>query len=524
MVTEMSIGCAVFAAARALASWVGSGRAVTAGGALKPALVPEAARTIGVGCPAKVRRLSDVPEAHRAWVTALAAGLVTISGTRAVQDKNVAEPDITAWYAALGQVVAAQVTDPCDVDPRICCLVTLVVLTDEEPPLGAALRTAVENEMRVRRGWDWRAAGLIERHPVDQVVGILRDFGALDARLAVTALGEYARRELQRDLPSPITPELTAAEVLKRLATAPEEDADELLWRWRIPDDPRSTSLVDRLPELLWAAGEASPAGRVSVIEAVAARGENSEPLWQAVRDHPVLGPHARQLLGKADSVQDRRWLTIDFALAALERYSAKDAWYVLKDMMSGDLHADVRDSGHPEAARLLKALPTASLRIPVYQLKISLFGGLWRRVLVPENYSLGALHRVIQALFSWSGDHLHLFEHGKRRYTDPFYPLENCGDEELCRLNRALPAPRTKLTYTYDLGDCWRHEIVLEKILDPELDVPICVDGHGDNPIEDYNPDYPEEPVPFDRNAVNRTLAECLTGQTVMRDRDDDR
>ncbi len=123
MVTEMSIGCAVFAAARALASWVGSGRAVTADGALKPALVPEAAEAIGVGCPAKVRRLSDVPEAHRAWLTALAAGLITISGTRAAQDKNVAEPDITVWYAALERVVGAQVTDPCATSSpaRRCC-------------------------------------------------------------------------------------------------------------------------------------------------------------------------------------------------------------------------------------------------------------------------------------------------------------------------------------------------------------------------------------------------------------------
>ncbi|MEU8178932.1 plasmid pRiA4b ORF-3 family protein [Microbispora hainanensis] len=524
MVTEMPIDCAVFVAARALASWVGSGRAVTAGGALKPALVPEAAGTIGVGCPAKVRRLSDVPEAHRAWVTALAAGLVTISGTRAVQDKNAAAPDITAWYAALEQVVAAQVIDPCEIDPRICCQVTLAVLTSEEPPLGAALLGAVENEMRMRRDWDWRAAGLTERHPVDQVVGILRDFGALDARLAVTTLGEYARRELQRRLPLPITPELTAAEVLRRLATAPEEDADELLWRWRIPDDPRSTGLVDRLPELLRAAGEASPAGRVSVIEVVAARGENSTHLWQAVRDHPVLGPHARWLLGESDSVRTRRWLAVDLALAALERYDTRDAWYVLKDMMSGDLHADVRDSGHPEAARLLKALPAAPPQIPVYQLKISLYGGLWRRVLVPENYSLGALHRMIQVLFGWDDDHLHLFEHGKRRYTDSCYPLEQCADEELFRLNRALPSLRSTLSYTYDLGDCRRHEIVLEKILDQEIDVPLCVDGRGDNPIEDYNPDYPEDPVPFDRDAVNRTLAERLTCETLISDRDDDR
>jgi hypothetical protein len=33
------------------------------------------------------------------------------------------------------------------------------------------------------------------------------------------------------------------------------------------------------------------------------------------------------------------------------------------------------------------------------------------------------------------------------------------------------------------------------------------CTAGHGDNPPEDYNPEFPEDPVPFDREAINKTL-----------------
>ncbi|MDP4501974.1 hypothetical protein Q9G87_08385 [Nonomuraea sp. G32] len=110
---------------------------------------------------------------------------------------------------------------------------------------------------------------------------------------------------------------------------------------------------------------------------------------------------------------------------------------------------------------------------------------GVWRRVLIPENYSLGDLHQIIRRLFGWSDHHLHVFRVGKRRFSDPFRPLEECRDEEVCGLNQVLPAPRSVLRYTYDLGD-----------------------GRGDNPIEDYSPEYPEEPVPFDRDAINRALA----------------
>ncbi|MEV0615103.1 hypothetical protein AB0I81_17385 [Nonomuraea sp. NPDC050404] len=163
----------VFTAARALASWVGGGRAVTPSIAIKPALVPDAALALGVACPVKVRRLSDVPELQRAWLTAVAAGLVTIEGSRAVRAEPAPALDVEVWYAALEQVIAAQLTDPCEVDSRICCLVTLDLLAEEAPPLGGALREAVEQGMRQRGDGDWRFVRLADRHPVDHLLTIL---------------------------------------------------------------------------------------------------------------------------------------------------------------------------------------------------------------------------------------------------------------------------------------------------------------------------------------------------------------
>ncbi|WP_189241013.1 plasmid pRiA4b ORF-3 family protein [Planomonospora parontospora] len=446
-------------------------------------------------------------------MTALAGRLIAISGSKVVQRQVSVEVAPQEWLAALEQVLCAQVSDPCGADPRVVCQVTLLELARQEPPVGGALREAVAEVMRARRDWDWRAVYLADEgraHPVDRVVEILRDFGALDERMALTAVGEYARAELDRRVPPPVTPELPATRVLELLAALPEEEIWEPVWRWIDPfpgDRAR-----DPLRELLHAAADAAPAGRITAVEVIGERGEYALPLWREVRDHPVLGAHARRALADLDSgpipaERDVRWVTADYALAALDRYGATDARYVLLDAVEGDVREAVSGSGHLEAGRLLAALPPVPPPIPAYQLKISLYGGLWRRVLVPENLTLGVLHEVIRILFGWGDDHLHLFKTARRRYADPFHGLEECGDEYAYRVNRALPSPRSKVTYVYDLGDCWTHEILLEKVCE-EVDRPVCVGGRGDNPIEHYDPEYPEEPVPFDQDAVNERLA----------------
>jgi hypothetical protein len=69
----------------------------------------------------------------------------------------------------------------------------------------------------------------------------------------------------------------------------------------------------------------------------------------------------------------------------------------------------------------------------------------------------------------------------------------------------------RRKITYTYDLGTEWRHEITVEKTLvrDPGQDYPLCVAFRGDSPVEYWSEEDPSEPEPFDLADVNRKLAE---------------
>lgn len=134
----------------------------------------------------------------------------------------------------------------------------------------------------------------------------------------------------------------------------------------------------------------------------------------------------------------------------------------------------------------------------------------MWRRVLVPAGTSLARLHRIVQIALEWDDDHLHAFTVDGIGYADPYHGLDGCGDEETITLASALPRPGATLAYRYDLGDCWDHTILLEKVLPADPGArPACVDGCGDAPVEDWNHDEPPPPRPFRPAQIDARLAE---------------
>lgn len=148
------------------------------------------------------------------------------------------------------------------------------------------------------------------------------------------------------------------------------------------------------------------------------------------------------------------------------------------------------------------------------FQLKIALRHvrpACWRRVLMPASATLGELHEVIQVAFAWDDDHLHGFTVGRRRYGDPYFDFEY--DENKTTLAAAFANARKSITYTYDFGDDWRHEITLEKVVEPAPTAshPVCVDGRGDAPVEDCG----DEPtwITFDQAGINTHLARLASG-----------
>jgi hypothetical protein len=121
----------------------------------------------------------------------------------------------------------------------------------------------------------------------------------------------------------------------------------------------------------------------------------------------------------------------------------------------------------------------------PIYQIKVSLRGAkppIWRRLELPADTSLARLHAIIQVAFGWDDSHLHVFE-------TP-YGAFGTADRELGHRAEApvtLEQVGDRFEYTYDFGDDWTHDIVVEKVLDREpVAYPRCIGGRRAAPPED--------------------------------------
>ncbi len=129
-----------------------------------------------------------------------------------------------------------------------------------------------------------------------------------------------------------------------------------------------------------------------------------------------------------------------------------------------------------------------------VYQLKISLRGArppIWRRLRVPAYVTLAQLHEVIQVAFGWDDSHLHAFYSPGNllRFGAPGM-LDDAEDENGVRLFEIAPDARAKFAYTYDFGDDWEHQILVEDIQESVGSEPIthaeCVTGRRAAPVDD--------------------------------------
>ena len=128
-----------------------------------------------------------------------------------------------------------------------------------------------------------------------------------------------------------------------------------------------------------------------------------------------------------------------------------------------------------------------------VLQLKITLIESepsIWRRVLVPEYLNLANLHVVIQIVMGWTNSHLHNFEIGGERFTEFEEDIRDGARDSTTVNLRGLGLNREgeTLTYNYDFGDEWRHEVKVESLLPAGASsaLPTCVAGSRAGPPED--------------------------------------
>ena len=137
-----------------------------------------------------------------------------------------------------------------------------------------------------------------------------------------------------------------------------------------------------------------------------------------------------------------------------------------------------------------------------VYQFKISLCGikpPIWRRIETLD-VTLAKFHEAIQTAMGWTNSHLHAFEIGRVRYTDPrmlddVFPdpsEKSYGKMKISDLIKKHGA-KLRLIYMYDFGDGWEHDLLLEKTAtrQPAVSYPRCLSGKRNCPPEDVGGIY---------------------------------
>jgi hypothetical protein len=291
------------------------------------------------------------------------------------------------------------------------------------------------------------------------VVGVdHRDCGAAgDILLLDSVEAEHVVRTLQGDDPSqartPMEPVDFRWAVEEALDIRSAHDADETVADYLAEDDD-----ADDVPPYEW----------VSVL------------LRARIRSLPEPSrPHMPHI---GESSADRAADIARAALAALP-----------KQLGSGRVPAPKQPSlRESETKRLPAKRKKSGPPAPAYRIKVSLRDAkppIWRRLEVPGDISLADLHEVIQVAFGWRGHHLHVFEtpYGDFGQPDPDMELDH-RPEAPVTLEQVAPDVKSKILYTYDFGDGWDHDVVVEEIgpRDPALDYPRCTAGRRAAPPDD--------------------------------------
>ena len=116
----------------------------------------------------------------------------------------------------------------------------------------------------------------------------------------------------------------------------------------------------------------------------------------------------------------------------------------------------------------------------------------IWRRIEVPADFTLKALHDVLQRAMGWYGYHLHHFEIGGILYGEPS-PDDAEFDRDIVNQRKLKLATLGEegdrlFEYVYDYGDNWCCAIVIEALQPalPGIVYPRLIEGARRGPPED--------------------------------------
>lgn len=102
-----------------------------------------------------------------------------------------------------------------------------------------------------------------------------------------------------------------------------------------------------------------------------------------------------------------------------------------------------------------------------IYHLKITLRHSdppIWRTLQVSGDVRLSDLHQIFQIAMGWCNEHLHDFRVGSIIYGDPTM-VAGGEDENLMTLSQIAPRKASRFIYTYDFGDNWVHDVLVQRV-----------------------------------------------------------
>jgi len=121
---------------------------------------------------------------------------------------------------------------------------------------------------------------------------------------------------------------------------------------------------------------------------------------------------------------------------------------------------------------------------VVIYQLRVALEGIsplIWRRLLVPGDYSIADLHFILQIAFDWDDWNLHhFFIRGKDYGVYHSGGMSFSDDPYQVKLADFKFRGGEKFLYEYDFFNSWKHLVRIEDILsvNPQKKYPLCTGG----------------------------------------------
>jgi hypothetical protein len=159
-------------------------------------------------------------------------------------------------------------------------------------------------------------------------------------------------------------------------------------------------------------------------------------------------------------------------------------------------------DAGKLDAARtegIGMTRPPSRKAVPLRIELLEVTPLVWRRVLVPDRWTLADLHQYLQWVIGWTDSHAHEFQVGNGLVAPDWWIQEAWSAEDASRYRDerrvfvaavvAEVGARGEFEYRYDMGDGWEHRIIIESVAPSTVSdqkLPVCVAGENACPPED--------------------------------------